>query len=364
MEIVPYSSSLHAAAVVRLNARLAALGSDYFQFPTNPPAPRQASSSVWYEQFVATEGGEVFGGYLLKHQRFLVDGAAIDLGNLQLPLSLGQFDSRYAHVSVALVFDALSRSNLLYCLGMGSQDSKLVKLLAAAGWQHRVVPFHFRILSGNRFARDIRLSPGRAGLQFALRVAGHLRFANLGLAALTRLRSTMTPADVELVSSFDSRADELFEKDAAGFSLVGDRSSETLNSWYPEGSANYLRLLVKVAGKAIGWAVVLDTLMRNDKYFGNLRVGTLADCFGNPEHAATIVATIDRFLSDRGVDLIVSNQMHPAWTGALEGAGYRTGPSNFFFYFSCELAERLAASPDWDRRMHLNRGDGDGPIHL
>ena len=67
-------------------------------------------------------------------------------------------------------------------------------------------------------------------------------------------------------------------------------------------------------------------------------------------------------LEQRGVDLIVSNQLHAAWSRALLESGFRTGPSNYLFALSPALAE-AAGGANHDQ-FHINRGDGDGPIHL
>ncbi len=251
---------------------------------------------------------------------------------------------------------------------MGSQDSKLVKLLTAAGWEHQVTPFYFGIKAPNRFARNIRL-PQRPYLQAAMRVAGTLRLAGAGLRLLNIWRggpaaAPALEATTEVVPRFGEFADELFAAHASGYALLGDRSSAALNAWYSEANPVLLRLLVKEAGQVVGWAVVLDTQMRGQKYFGDLRVGTLVDGFARPGRAELVVRAADRFMEQRGVDLVLSNQLHPEWCDALTGAGYRQGPSNFFFYYSRELAERLATQSDWPRRVHINRGDGDGPIHL
>jgi hypothetical protein len=69
-------------------------------------------------------------------------------------------------------------------------------------------------------------------------------------------------------------------------------------------------------------------------------------------------------LRDRGVDLIVSNHLHHAWTKALADAGYLRGPSNFLFVVSPALAALLDPFEASADQMHMTRGDGDGPIHL
>jgi len=62
------------------------------------------------------------------------------------------------------------------------------------------------------------------------------------------------------------------------------------------------------------------------------------------------------FLRERGVDLIVSNQMHPAWGAALRGAGFFQAPSNFLLAISPKLGETLRDP----RGIHINRGMGMG----
>lgn len=368
IEFVPYSPARHAA-VVRFNARLAAGGSEW-QFPPHERPQDADGLPTWTESFVAADGDEVYAGYIFKHQRFLLEGEPFDVCHLQLPLSLGQVDGEFAQVSAALIFDVIRRSSYVFSLGLGAEDTQFAKLLTAAGWRHLTVPFHFSVKVPNRFAREIRLPPDRARLQRVLRLLGQLRLAGLAfrvrrLAASRGRPPRATYGHVHEVPRFESFADELFEAHAASYALVADRRAATLQLLYPEEEQErYLRVVVESGGAIVGWAVVLDTRMRGDKYFGDLRVGTLADCFAAPENAGAMVAAVDDFLSRRGVDVVVSNQLHPAWCDALEAAGYESGPSNFYFYFSEGLAERAAEVPDWQRGTHLNRGDGEGPGHL
>ena len=49
---------------------------------------------------------------------------------------------------------------------------------------------------------------------------------------------------------------------------------------------------------------------------------------------------------------------------AFDAAGYLRGPSNFIFAGSRELAKSLQTSGVSNDGIYLNRGDGDGPIHL
>jgi hypothetical protein len=166
------------------------------------------------------------------------------------------------------------------------------------------------------------------------------------------------------VPQFDGVADELFEAQLESYSFVGDRRSAALNCLYPGDDPEFIRLVVEREGTVIGWAVLLDTSMRDHKYFGDLRVGSLADCFAALRDAPAVVAAADDFLTRRGVDVVVSNQLHYAWCEALEASGYEAGPSNFFFYFSEGLSNELGERAAWERGAHLNRGDGEGPTNL
>jgi hypothetical protein len=344
-------------------------GGSEWQFP---PAERPANAHqlpVWMESFIAVDREGAYGGYLLKHQQFFAGGRPLEVGDLQLPVSMGQIDGSYAHVSAALLIDVLRRSPVCYALGLGSEETQFAKLLRAAGWQYRPVPFYFSVKAPNRFARNIRLPPDRSRLQQLLRALGRLRLAGLAFgmrqALGSRRHTERAPyTKVRELPRFDDVADELFTANASSYSLVGDRRSSVLNALYPESDDRCLRIVVERDGLAIGWALLLDSTMSDHKYFGDLRVGTLADCFAAPEDAAAVVAASDEALTARGVDLVVSNQLHPAWCGGLEASGYERGPSNFFFYSSEALRETLSEQPEWENAIHMNRGDGEGPGNL
>ena len=109
---------------------------------------------------------------------------------------------------------------------------------------------------------------------------------------------------------------------------------------------------------------MLDTVMADDKYFGNMRVGSIVDCLALPEDAGIVMAAATRVLEGRGVDLLLSNQSHPDWCHGLKMAGFVEGPSNFFFVASKALTNLLNEIDPAGRAIHLTRGDGDGLIHL
>jgi hypothetical protein len=109
---------------------------------------------------------------------------------------------------------------------------------------------------------------------------------------------------------------------------------------------------------------MLDTQMSGHRQFGDMRVGSIVDCLALPEHASYVVKAATRILQDRGVSLIVSNQASAAWCKALARSGFLRGPSNFILGISQDLAKRLPCLEEAKSRVHMNRGNGDGPINL
>jgi hypothetical protein len=94
---------------------------------------------------------------------------------------------------------------------------------------------------------------------------------------------------------------------------------------------------------------------------GEMRVGTIVDALARPEHAEAVIWLAARELERRGVDVIISNQSHPAWGAALVRAGFLEGPSHCIFAAARGLAEEIRAVDPEARELHLNRGDGDWP---
>jgi hypothetical protein len=421
LEIVAYTQEA-VPAVREFNQRL--LGSGGLmasaladrQFPETPDPGWMPGM----ELFLAVEGSMVRGGYILRRQSFSVAGATLPAAHYRLPLSEGIVNRSYAMLGLRMVRDALSREPRLYGLGMGGWEQPLPQMLKRLGWSMCAVPFYFKVVHPFRFLRHIRAlrtSPlRRAALDAAAYTgAGWLGMKALGLASpLARLPA----GGVELAPGFAPWADDVWERSRSAYALLGERDAATLDRLYPASDPRFLR--VRAAG---GWAVLLDTQMRGHKQFGDMRVGTIVDCLAPPESAGAVIRAGARQLEQRGVDLIVTNQLHAAWGRALVESGFRTGPSNYLLALSPALAEaaggRLKPNATWwggtpgprgtppSRRrnddidilqgagrptgasaadqgvrptnpsataglgkpaqhdqFHINRGDGDGPIHL
>ena len=354
-------------AVDEFNQRLQANGASpelvFYRWAEPRWLPPSQSSSLFNEFFIAGDCDTVRGGYALKHQNFLFpDGHLRNIGFYHHPLSEGIVNKSHAIVGTLLLRDAMMRSPLLFCLGMGGYDKPLPQMLVKLGWSHCVIPFYFRVLRPARFLRNLqaaRTSP----LRNLLMDAG--AFSGAGWAALkiyngvTKLRSpTMAAYEVERISEFTEWTDLLWDRCQGAYSFTAVRDCATLRQLYPGSESHLIRLRVRRNGEDLGWAVVGSR--RADPKYGSMRVGSIIDCLARPEDALAIVRAAWQALSDEGMDLIVSNQSHPAWCQALRAAGFLRAKSNFIFAASKKLAEALAPFDRTTQHMHLTRADGDG----
>lgn len=367
--VTPYSADC-VPAVREFNRRMTKGGHSEFRFPESPVPewlPRDGDCRLFQEPFLVLEDFTVRGGYILKHQDFLVQGEIVSLAHYRLPVSEGTWNRAYAGVAVQMLRAALASQPLLFALGMGGTGRALPRMLGAMGWRLRPVPFYFKVLNVGRFLREIRALRGSWGRRLLAELARATGAGWLAVRMAQRLASRgarRASFDVEPFRGFSGWADELWEETYRQYAMVAVRDSRVLNLLYPASNERFLGLKVSAAGRVLGWAVVLDTPMRHHRQFGCLRVGTIADCLAAPKDAARVTAAAVEFLGARGCDLIVSNQAHNAWANALGACGFLPGPSNYVFAASKKLAGMLEPFEVNFGGIHLNRGDGDGPIHL
>ena len=357
-------------AVQAFNARLKAGGWDGFGLPEalndHPDAARSAGG-IRKTHFVVVDGGDIRGGFLLQRQPFWLADHQYDVANYQAPLSEGLTCRRYAHVAAVMIRHVLRENSLTFAVGMGSADQPLPRMLRSMGWRIVPIPFLFKLQHPGRCFAQIR----RFRTHTSARVIATLaRITGLGWVG-TRLYETWSsgvwrPRGVRLraipLRRWEPWVDEVWLSARSNCSMVGVRNTTTLEDLYPSHGRE-IRLCLEDAGRPIGWAVILDTEMRGDRHFGDLRVGTVVDCLtmrGYEQSAATAIA---RVFEERQVDLVITNQSHDQWIAAFRRAGFLAGPSNYLLATSKAMTE-LVSHPDATARIHLTRGDGDGRIHL
>jgi hypothetical protein len=365
IRIEPYAAN-HVAAAAAFNARLdAGQVEPGFRLELSPEpdwlAPSN-SSLPYQEFFLAVDGEAVRGGYALKHQSFQVGGSEEIIGFYRAPVSEGLVDKRFAVTGVLLLRDALARRPMQFALGMGNPERPLPRMLRGMGWKFEPVPFLFRLSKPHRVLRHLRAVRTTPLRRLALDAAAWSGAATTGCLLLQGRPARVVFEEPEAFSA--AEVDSLWTQAREEYSFCAVRTASVLNRLYPARDKRFLRLTVRKNGALTGWAVLMDTAMRDDKYFGDLRVGSLIDCLALPGQEAAVAAAATRLLEGRGVDLVIANMAHDAWIAGLHQSGWRKGPTNFFLAVSPKLAERLQPWETIGPRIHLLRGDGDGPIHL
>ena len=371
ISIRPFTSEW-IPAVRAFNGRLMAGGVEpALVFPEHPTPvwlPRLPDREIYQEYFLAVDGDQVRGGFILKRQGFWISGRLKALTFYHGPVSEGIVNRAFASVGVMMIRAALKAEPRLFALGMGGLDQPLPTMLKALGWRLELVPFAFYVHRPAKFFTNVAALNATTARRTVSRAAAWTGLGGLGVGAVqaTRARRPQPPVEIEPFGAFSGAGsewiDELWNAAGQDYAMIGSRDRKTLSVLYPEHDARFHRVRVQRGGTPVGWAVVLDTQKKGDRHFGDLRLGSIVDAMARPADAAAVVWAARRFLKARAVDLVISNQSHHAWVSAMRSAGFLTGPSNFAFAASKALVEELGVSTVQD--VYVNRGDGDGPIHL
>lgn len=368
--IKPYSKDL-IEAVIDFNERLKKGGSTFRLPRSNIPEwlPKIENRKIYQEYLLAIQDNSIVrGGYCLKHQEFSFNGDIIPIGVPIFPLSEGIIDKTYNFVALQLLTDALKRQPLLYGLGLGGKEEPIYKIYKALGWSIISIPFYFKVNHPVNFLRKISYLRKK---RFNKLMLDFLAITGFGFIVIKLIQFLLTNKEnnknslsFEIVKTFSTWTDELWEECKTLFSMIAVRDSNVLNILYPSDNDKFIRLKISLKNCVIGWVVVLNTQMSNHKQFGNMRVGSIIDCLALPENESRVILCAANYLEKEGVDIIISNQSHHSWCSALKKTGFIKGPSNFHFVASKKLSKLIRSIEVNILNSHLNRGDCDGPINL
>ena len=361
----------HEPAVQEFNRRLQQSSDDPNLVFSKTAIPRwlppSGNNSVWNEFFVAVEGQSVRGAYGLKQEMVFIRGKGLHrVACYHHPLSEGIVDRSYASVGALLARDARARQPRLYALGMGGVERPLARMLKALGFSLTTIPFYFRVVRPSTFLREMRAlrqQRWRAILMNLAAATGTGWLAIKSVQGIAKLRGRPADFVAEEVAEFSDWADVLWDSAKNSVSLAGVRDASTLRLLYPPSVTSTRRLRISRNGVAIGWAIIGER--REDAKFGKMRVGSIVDCWASEENMASAVKAATQALEKNGsekdgVDLIVSNQSHHAWSSAFEKSGFLKGPSNIIFAASKKLTELLQPLEENRPSFHVTRADGDG----
>lgn len=333
-----------------------------------PPRPGQ---NVWREYYLAVEdGGAVRGAFALKPQDWLIKGQIQVVTDWQGPFSEGAIDVRHGTLGLRMIRDMLKKRPLLYSWGHGGDDQPVVQMLRKMSWLLHPTPFCLCVARPFRFLRlnaQLRKSAFR---RVVLDLAAFSGLGWLGLRAmhaLLRLKAggASFSANAVEVGEFGPWADDLWNRCKGSYSAIAVRDAASMNALAPAGAwPPVTRLRIERAGQVIGWALTMDTQMKGEHRFGDLRVGSIVDCLADPADAGEVVAAATRFLTRRGVDIVVSNQAHPGWAHGFAQNGYAVLADKRLFAMSPALQAALEPVDGVSQGLHLTNMDGHGPMAL
>ncbi|HTR24480.1 MAG TPA: hypothetical protein VMI10_10885 [Terriglobales bacterium] len=374
--IQPYRKE-HEAAVEGFNRRLQTSGDPNLVFSQSCVPrwlPPSNDNPVWNEFYVAVDGSsesDVRGAYALKQEALFARGRGVQcIACYHHPISEGIVNRAFTSVGMLLARDALARQPFLYALGMGGAETPIAKMLMALGFTLTPIPFYFRVVHPAKFLREmqaLREKRWRAILMDIAAASGTGFLAIKATQALKTSRSGIENVVAEEIGEFSNWADALWNAAKESVSATTMRDAKTLRLLYPEHYTNPIastrRLRISSNGSAIGWAIV--GIRRKDAKYGEMRVGSIVDCWAMPKDANAVIGAATRALEKDGVDLIVSNQSHHAWCNALEKNGFLKGPTNFVLATSKKLTELLQPLEEPRATLHITRADGDGlPVNF
>jgi hypothetical protein len=357
LSVVPYEPE-HEASVAQFNARMrAGAASTDFLLPERS-APVRSDAAVRWTQYVARDdAGDVHGGIVILEHPGWINGRVETVVNFQAPLSEGIVDRRFSLVAAQLIAAVMKRGPYVYAVGMGGESNPLPRMLQAMGWHVRAVPFYFRMLHVGRCLAEVRVFRSSGARRLA---ATALRFSGLGwLGArwLQRFRGPRRALAVDEMHSWTAAdVDSIWRafRERCSFAIV--RDSSTLPLLNTDGVRGFHP---RDGDTLTGWFSLAIVPLRDNRYFGTMRLGVVADVLPLPGYEAELLRAASDQASRLGCDLVCANLLPSSLQEAARRSGWLAGPSNFLLATS----KPMTAAMD-DRTAYVSRRDGDGLANL
>ncbi|MBV8808847.1 MAG: hypothetical protein JO033_09240 [Acidobacteriaceae bacterium] len=364
LEFLPVSED-HLPSVRAFNQRMrdgnAPTG---FFLPENPSRAPDPNSAVHWTQFVAVEDGAVRGGVIQMDQPGWLENRMIRALNYQSPLSEGILEGRHGMVGLQLVKFMQRSGEAVFIVGMGSAENPLPRLLKAAGWSIRPVPFLFRVRRAGAFFRQLPTLHSSRIKSIGAHTAAYTGVGSLALHFMQRRRCSLN-ASVRQVREWGAWVDEIWERFEPRCSFAVKRDLRTVQELYPSKDPRVAIFLIQQDTHPVAWSVGFQAKTRDHLHFGNLQFATVVDCAAAATDAMPAAAALTYCeLASRGADLVLTNVSHRLWVDAFRAAGFLVGPSNYHLGMSKALTGAIQRQADGDNRIHVTRGDGDGRVGL
>jgi hypothetical protein len=364
----------HAEQVRGFNARLRAGGVDpEFLLPENARSQypgglleEKPDAPFSQRQFLAIEDDQVRGGFLLQEQACEIAGESHGGANIQMPISEGLVDRKFSYVATRMLQLLLRDRPFVFAVGMGSLEAPFAKFLAGMKWRVALVPFRFFVFRPARFLREIRALHSTRTRAFMVSIAA---WSGTGTPAILALQRVRTRSVVSLlprrIYQWDDQASALWSHYRTACSFGAVRDAETLPFFLdPTDSHLSAYRLADREGIARGWIVLQVTAMRDNKYFGSLRVATLLDAVSDPGFERATIRAATACARDQDADVVIANQQHRSWLAGFNANGFWRGPSNYVLATSPQLTQRIGSVDPEFTGVHISRADGDGRLNL
>jgi hypothetical protein len=360
LQFVPLAEE-HLDAVRRFNRRMreARAATDFLLPEEISEVPERPISEIEREQIIALDGTEVHGGVLEMRQPGWLLGREVRAVNYQSPLSEGIIDRKSIRVAPQMVKFMERRSEAVFIVGMGDPENALPRLLKAAGWSVRPIPFLFRVHNAQRALRELGPLHNSRARHLLASAASATGIGAVALKLMQRSRIRLR-ANIRSESGWGTWADTIWQQVRGQYSFAVERNSQTLQSLYPSDDSRLHIFTIRREQEPVGWAVCMETKMKNNRYFGNLRVSAILDCAAIPQAMTETAVLADREMASRGADLLFVNHSYAAWVRAFRSAGFLPGPSNYQLGMSKTMTEAICGQPGGEQFIHVTRGDGDG----
>jgi hypothetical protein len=364
-------------AVVRFNQRLREGGRGEEQITLRLSLPgearyRPAGFPVYRRMMIAEDGREVRAALMLYHNNIFIRGEKRDFCWLDMPISEGIVDRRYSLAIIQLVKAVSRYEPFLMSTGAGPVDKESFRLLTKLDWRNRAVPFFFYPVKVTKVLLGLSYLKKHAKLRYGA-LLGAYSGLGAGLSGLLKLRRRIAPClsgyEYSMEKAFGDWADRIFEDCLPDYGVAMRSDATTLNILHPPDKPSLTRLRVRRkgakngagqnTGQDAGWILVASKRMKNNHYFGDLKVGTLVDGFGRVAEAPALVAAGIDHLAETGADIIVANFSHEAWIKACRRSGMLAGPESYYHFVSPGGSPLLEDTCP-PREIHMARGHSDG----
>ena len=359
-------------ALGRLNLRLRE-GGRQEQISLATKLPGEASYTheslpVYRRIMVADDGQEIRAAALLYHGSISIQGVTRNFCWLDMPISEGIVDRRFSSAIVHLMRSALKYQPFLLAIGGATPGTEAHRFFLGLGWKASAVPFLFYPVRLTKVLLGLNYIKNNPKLRYPALICAYSGLAAVGTGVSSLRRhfgSPLSAYQVSLEETFGDWADGVFEDAVSDYSAAVRSNATALNIHYPPDDPRYIRIRVKErsSGRDVGWLVVLNKQMNDNKYFGDLKVGTLANGFGRTADVPVLISAGLDYLAQAGSDLVVGNFSHRAWIAAARRLNMLSGPTNFYFFASRGASPLMEESlPVQD--IHLVRGHADGVFSL